>query len=954
MSVVRWQPFSSAGENDFAFTEDLIYLANTGQLKDSYGRKPEFAQLLAHVSQGVVIVHGPPGTGKTALIEKLAYRIAWKNKKIPSLHGARLLRLKWSYGKEGGTVEKLVSDMNTTDPESKAAFLKLTTQWSQYLADMWKICSGGSSNKKVLAAKVSALFSQLKPSDILVIDEVQDLLEDITFFDDFKERLARGKIKLIGMTTNEELVNRLRNREGSGAGMKRRIQTIEMKEMSQQETVNVVKKAATKRFCSYHLKKVVYDKGVFQTITLLAKRCLPDKIFPDAAISLLEMTLQFGFDLQKGDKILINDKTVTSFLAQFTGQEITQTVQSQAKGLLLLLEKPKTPLDCLSEAIARIRQYFKGSNNFYLFLEGHSETLLIDFLTLSSQPSQQVYQCDVSQFINWAEDLQKQEFLQLLEGVGFRGQIKPLLVLKGFKEEWLEGPPSAPAPPTLETTVSHLLQGVGQAATDGAISLPPQLLSMAQLASQMAPAAPPPPKSNKPRVPTIITELMAWVEKHQVPTIILLTPLFSQPMIKREKWAFFSMKSFSLSQILEYMNAKLQKQEPSNLALLHSILFAFYFFNKDTFSKPPMDLALQAISGVNLHTTSPEQAIFQTLEGRASQNEVAKALERSRAEVPCDPVTSPAGLALNRGLEQKLAEIQNSSKTSILWIEEQSLERQKRFISQMASAHGVMDLRKAPWLEIQEELKESFLQIYLSQFAQTASSSKKTILLVSEEGLKDTMFQNFILKDLYTLVCFQSPLKTPSGSEKKDNSTSPINQGVQLLTTLAQNIHPLRSYAVNAPSYVYTPPPLTLKETQQILESKLFAIKEKELKKEIVSLYLLFKEKPLDQIARRLSSDIGTLQQKLSPDIFKQFAEWYGEELNMSLQEIQYEVNPSKTSLFYQTSRLIGSTLKQGASLLFAPVRWMISWPVALGAFLMDVCVNRLASKIRDQLFANK
>jgi len=191
---------------------DMKELVEKGVIERSHGREAMMQEMISGVMKGSLILHGPPGCGKTALLEELACRII--KDEVPSLKNWHVIRLNLRVAKgDAGLKSQIDNTLN-----------------------------GGVENKLRLLVSYVGRMSAKGKHCILIIDEIQDLLfaSNISIFDSFKEELARKQLHIIGATTDVEIIHQLRSRVGTGSGMERRIAVIELKEMTQDEAADII------------------------------------------------------------------------------------------------------------------------------------------------------------------------------------------------------------------------------------------------------------------------------------------------------------------------------------------------------------------------------------------------------------------------------------------------------------------------------------------------------------------------------------------------------------------------------------------------------------------------------------------------------------------------------------------------------------------------------------------
>ena len=222
---------------------DMTKLAEEDKLDPVIGRQKEIEQviwILARKNKNNPVIIGEPGVGKTAIIEGIARMMVGED--CPeSLEGKRIIAL-----------------------------------------DMGTIMAGQGG----LEAKVKALMDELEgnPDIILFIDEIHLMVNKtvpIDMANQIKPALARGKMRLIGATTNNEFRNSL---EKDGA-LERRFQKVNVEEPSVAETIEILMRIK-KNYEDFH--KVTFNDDAIEACVNLSGKFISDRYFPDKAIDLMD------------------------------------------------------------------------------------------------------------------------------------------------------------------------------------------------------------------------------------------------------------------------------------------------------------------------------------------------------------------------------------------------------------------------------------------------------------------------------------------------------------------------------------------------------------------------------------------------------------------------------------------------------------------------------------------
>jgi len=299
------------------YAVDLVARAKAGDIDPLVGRAVELDRVIEVLSRrrkNNPLLVGEPGTGKTAVAEGLALRIA----------------------------DGLVPD----------DFLDVPV----YSLDMGALLAG-AKYRGDFEARMKGVVQELQnsPGAILIIDEIHTIVGagstsggTVDASNLLKPALASGQLRCIGTTTHEEF----RNHFEKDRALTRRFQRIEIREPSASDCLNILK-GLQPHYESFH--KVRYSKGAMRAAVELSSRHVQDRLLPDKAIDVMDeagaaVRLRPGF--KPGASVTVQD--MERVVARMAGIPMRSVSRGEKDRLRTLDQDLRCRIFGQDEAVERV------------------------------------------------------------------------------------------------------------------------------------------------------------------------------------------------------------------------------------------------------------------------------------------------------------------------------------------------------------------------------------------------------------------------------------------------------------------------------------------------------------------------------------------------------------------------------------------------------------------------
>ncbi|HEY5235929.1 MAG TPA: ATP-binding protein, partial [Rhabdochlamydiaceae bacterium] len=623
-------------------------------LHRAYGREDILRDLVSKLPEGFVILQGYSGCGKTTLVHEIVWRI--RHNQIPSLRNANVYQFK----------------------------LRLAKGPTGALGNIYQWCVGGVKGSLTELIKQHIKANSTGEIQVLFFDEIHDLLtENMDVFDEFKEEIGNNNLKIIGATTNKDIVHELRNRSKTGEGMKRRVAVIEVPTMTEEQTQQAIPHLSPFKTPFPQPFNYQMDQETAAAIVALSSFHNED-VLPSSAMSLLRAVVTDLYDstLRKGESsAVLTVQYVVDFIASTkrvptldlwqkigrNGNELLSP-ESVQKELFPQIDQKKAADDSTQAFARQLTAFYHDQNRDpLLVLEGESELFLRDVLAHWMNGSSSAYICNVQKLTRETENSKKLSFAKEAFTKLFSGRRPvPLMVLTNIPVAWRKylileetlQPPNNPQAlqHVVSTTVNDLLPMLLQ---HGILQLSPSRVStedkngpsavsaghpvianvaeqLIRQCSQPSTGASPPSEAKKTNLPVMVEWLFQRLLEEHIP-LLMLNTADKQINVEKTSWGKIEVKALEFAEIVRWMEDRLQKRGSSlDNGWIAKMVFAIYLL-KNSPVDSVANIAAKTVdelcrSQTPISDKDLRAAIQNAFSGMKRESEIDDALKRAQQQ----------------------------------------------------------------------------------------------------------------------------------------------------------------------------------------------------------------------------------------------------------------------------------------------------------------------------------
>jgi ATP-dependent Clp protease ATP-binding subunit ClpC len=317
---------SSIGRN-------LTLLAAEGHIDPVIGRDAEIETLfdiLARRRANNPLLVGPPGVGKTAIVEGLA--------------------------------QKLVDNHTNGGANSPRVVIEISSG----------ALVSGTGVRGALADKLARMRAEVAQSDgrvLLFLDEIHSIVgghdgpDDLS--NELKSSLARGELPCIGATTEAEYKKHFEK----DPALVRRFSRVDVAEPKPADAVRILR-GLIPRYEAHHC--VAYTKDAIEQAVALSVRFMPDQKLPDKAISILDLA---AARVRRREKAVVDVEAIAEVVSEQAHVPLERLLMKDGDRLLRLesflgerVVGQKNPISRIADALRKGAAGFRGERPLGTFL----------------------------------------------------------------------------------------------------------------------------------------------------------------------------------------------------------------------------------------------------------------------------------------------------------------------------------------------------------------------------------------------------------------------------------------------------------------------------------------------------------------------------------------------------------------------------------------------------------